>query len=75
MIQLSFNNGPAMIVGIDEIVRVLLPGDRFERRRGCDLVVTYRKSEDEAASLGAEAGVLGASVRMDRLELGDPRLN
>ena len=39
MIQLTFNNGPAMIVGVDEIVRVLLPGDRFERRRGCDLVI------------------------------------
>ena len=39
MIQLSFNSGPPMIVGVDEIVRVLLPGDRFERRRGCDLVV------------------------------------
>jgi hypothetical protein len=39
MIQLTFNNGPAMIVGVDESVRVLLPGDRFERRRGCDLVV------------------------------------
>ena len=39
MIQLNFNSGPPMIVRIDEIVRVLLPGDRFERRRGSDLVV------------------------------------
>ena len=39
MIQLSFNSGPPIIVGVDEIVRVLLPGDRFERRRGCDLVI------------------------------------
>jgi hypothetical protein len=39
MMQLSFNSGPPMIVRIDEIVRVLLRGDRFERRRGGDLVV------------------------------------
>jgi hypothetical protein len=39
MIQLTFSTGPAMIVRVDEIVRVLLSGDRFERRRGCELVV------------------------------------
>lgn len=39
MIQLSFSNGPPMIVQVDEIVRVLLPGDRFARCRGDELVV------------------------------------
>ena len=39
MIQLNFNSGPPMIVRADEVVRVLLPGDRFERRRGAELVV------------------------------------
>ena len=39
MIQLTFSNGPTMIVGVDEIIRVLLAGDRIERRRGCELVV------------------------------------
>ena len=39
MIQLTFSNGPTMIVRVDEIVRVLLAGDRFERRLGRDLVV------------------------------------
>lgn len=39
MIQLNFNSGPPTIVGVDEIVRVLLPGDRFERRRASELLV------------------------------------
>jgi hypothetical protein len=39
MIQLSFSSGPPMIAATDEVVRVLLPGDRFERRRAGELVV------------------------------------
>lgn len=39
MIQLSFSSGPPMIATTDEVVRVLLPGDRFERRRAGELVV------------------------------------
>jgi pteridine reductase len=40
-------------------------------RRGCDLVVTFRDSGDEAASLVTEAGSLGAHVRLDRVDLAD----
>jgi hypothetical protein len=39
MFQLSFNSGPPMIVTTDEVVRILLPGDRFERRWAHQLVV------------------------------------
>ena len=41
-------------------------------RRGCDLAVTYNRSEADAASLGDEAKARGASVRLDRLDLDDP---
>jgi pteridine reductase len=41
-------------------------------RRGCDLAVTYRRSEREAETLLTEAAALGASVRIDRLDLEDP---
>jgi pteridine reductase len=41
-------------------------------RRGCDLAITYRTSRDEAATLEREAAALGAAVRSDQLDLGDP---
>lgn len=40
-------------------------------RRGCDLAVTYHRSEAEALSLLAEARALGAAVRLDRLDVDD----
>ncbi len=40
-------------------------------RRGCDLALTYRESEEEARSLAREAAALGAKVRVDRLDLAD----
>ncbi len=40
-------------------------------RRGCDLTVTFRESEEEAASLVTVAGGLGAHVRLDRVDLAD----
>ena len=39
MIQLNFSSGPSMIVATGEVIRILLPGDRFERRRADQLVV------------------------------------
>ncbi len=40
-------------------------------RAGCDIVVTYRSSSDEARSLINEAEQLGASTRVERLDLED----
>lgn len=40
-------------------------------RGGCDLIVTYRTSEDEARELVDEARAFGANVAAERLNLGD----
>ncbi|MEM1423418.1 MAG: SDR family NAD(P)-dependent oxidoreductase, partial [Planctomycetota bacterium] len=40
-------------------------------RAGCDLHVTYRASEREARTLADESSALGASVRLDALDLED----
>lgn len=40
-------------------------------RAGCDLVVTYRSSADEARTLAAECEALGATARLERLNLDD----
>lgn len=40
-------------------------------RAGCDLVVTYRSSDDEARTLADEAERHASSVRFDRLDLAD----
>lgn len=39
---------------------------------GCDLVLTYRTSEREAARAAEELGRLGAQVRLERADFADP---
>lgn len=42
-------------------------------RRGCDLVITYRSSRDEAASLVQAALAYGAAASLEQLDLADMR--
>lgn len=52
--------------------RVGLATARALARAGCDLVITYRSSGDEAGAAREELSQLGAAVRVERLELDDP---
>ncbi len=51
--------------------RVGLASARAFARAGCDLIITYRESGDDAGAARDELSRLGASVRVERLDLGD----
>jgi pteridine reductase len=51
--------------------RVGLATARALSRSGLDLVITYRESEEEARAAAAELGGLGASIRLERVDLDD----